>query len=238
MKIAAMSDLHGFQPDVPDADLVIIAGDICPDSIRGLSAAKEPALQGAWFDSTMRPWIKSLNRPTLITWGNHDFCDKYVRREGYLNHRIVVDHMVKACGLYVFLTPWSNRFMNWAWMKSPEDLGDVYRKIPSMTDVIVSHQPPWGCGDLYPNLQTGEMEHIGSKELLSVIAAVRPQLVICGHLHGGYGRYQYQEIPIYNVSVVNDAYQLVHPVTVIDVESKHKEIAHEAEETRLHGDRR
>ena len=40
--------------------------------------------------------------------------------------------------------------------------------------------------------------------------------MICGHIHDGYGRYEYDGIPIYNVSVVDEQYRLVREPTVID----------------------
>jgi Icc-related predicted phosphoesterase len=61
------------------------------------------------------------------------------------------------------------------------------------------------------------MEHLGSTELLSAIGRIRPKLVVCGHFHGGHGRFVYEDVLIHNVSVVNDDYQLVWPPTVIDI---------------------
>ena len=47
---------------------------------------------------------------------------------------------------------------------------------------------------------------------------VKPRLVICGHIHSGHGYFEHAGIPIYNVSVVNDHYELVRSPTVIDIE--------------------
>jgi len=81
----------------------------------------------------------------------------------------------------------------------------------------VSHQPPYGYGDSTFDLDSRRVEHVGSRELLVAIERVRPRVVICGHVHGGFGRYEHQGIPIYNVSVVDESYRLVNAPTVIDL---------------------
>jgi Icc-related predicted phosphoesterase len=107
--------------------------------------------------------------------------------------------------------------MRWAFMKRPSELEVLYAAIPEGIDVVVSHRPPRGYGDRTFNLESGRVEHVGSRELLDAIERVRPRLVICGHVHGGFGCYEHQGIPIYNVSVVDEAYRLVNAPTVIDL---------------------
>lgn len=41
--------------------------------------------------------------------------------------------------------------------------------------------------------------------------------MICGHVHGGFGRFEHQDIPIYNVCVVDERYRLVNAPTVIEL---------------------
>jgi hypothetical protein len=47
----------------------------------------------------------------------------------------------------VWATPWSNKFMRWAFMKRPSDLERVYAMIPPDIDILMSHQPPLYYGD-------------------------------------------------------------------------------------------
>ena len=232
MQIVALSDQHGFLPDIPPCDLVIVAGDVCPDRFGPFIAMNDPHQQRAWFDRNARPWLASAPAThKLLTWGNHDWCGQACSfRSDSPEHarstdlQILVDEgtTVPFSGgaggqVSVWAAPWSNRFMRWAFMKDPRDLEPVYAAIPDGIDVLVSHQPPYGYGDPIFNPDSGHVEHVGSRELLVAIERVRPRLVICGHYHGGFGRFEHLGIPIYNVSVVDERYQLVNAPTVIDL---------------------
>lgn len=50
MRIVALSDQHGFLPEIPPCDLAIVAGDVCPDRFGPFMAAHDPHQQQAWFD--------------------------------------------------------------------------------------------------------------------------------------------------------------------------------------------
>lgn len=213
MRIVAISDLHMHKPQIPECDLLLVGGDICPDTFGPFFAMHAPEWQLQWFKDNWLSWAQKQAPRVLVTWGNHDFCGHLEPEGVYDNVTVVVDGLVDVDGLKIWLTPWSNQFMQWAWMKEPHDLKPIYDAIPEGIDVLVSHQPPYGYGDLYANFDTGKMEHIGSKELLATIDRVKPREVICGHLHGGYGTYAYDITSIRNVSVVDEEYQLVNPVT-------------------------
>ena len=82
---------------------------------------------------------------------------------------------------------------------------------------LVPHQPPYGHVDRAFDLEAGRIERAGSRELLVAIERVLPKVVICGHVHGAFGRSEHRGIPIYNVSVVDENYRLVNAPTVIDL---------------------
>src|SRR5712691_2552578 len=75
MRIVALSDQHGYLPDIPPCDLLIVAGDVCPDRFGPFMAVHDPYQQQAWFDRTVRPWLAATPAThKLLTWGNHDWC--------------------------------------------------------------------------------------------------------------------------------------------------------------------
>jgi Icc-related predicted phosphoesterase len=103
-------------------------------------------------------------------------------------------------------------------MKPREDLAPLYAAIPNGVDILVTHQPPLGYGDCCDPTNSETPAPLGNPDLLSAIQRIRPRLVICGHIHGGYGRFECQHTTIYNVSVVNDDYELARSPTIIDVD--------------------
>lgn len=205
---------------------------MCPDEVGSTLAVHDPKQQRLWFDETVRPWLAaSPAAHKVLTWGNHDWCGQACSFRGdsprharTTNLQILVDEgtTVPSRGPHeravsVWATPWSNTSGDWAFMKEPDELGLVYAAIPEGIDILLSHQPPYGHVDEVFDPESGGLAHLGSRELLAAIERVRPKLVICGHVHGGFGRSEHEGIPIYNVSILDQRYRLENAPTVIDL---------------------
>lgn len=59
--------------------------------------------------------------------------------------------------------------------------------IPSDTNVLITHTPPFGILDVYNN------RHLGCEELLERVKQVRPRLHCFGHIHEAKGRWNDRE---------------------------------------------
>ena len=233
IKLCLTSDLHGELPEIPECDLLVIAGDICPDRFpkEGRGVFPDPEGQQKWVESKFKEWWQDIPaKEAIATWGNHDFVG-----EIYPNNNITVDALADTqTGLKIWMTPWSNRSGPWAYMKLRGDLKAIYDSIPDGLDILVSHQPPFGYGDVAPSF-----EHVGSRELLDAIKRAKPKMVVCGHIHGlkermGYGTYNIivgdTHIPVYNVAHVNEWYEPVNEPVVIEYEPIGRDMVQEASE--------
>lgn len=218
-KIVAISDQHGhlYPETLPEADLLLVAGDVAPSWHGPRNPGKEQERQDEWMPEWLK-WVQSQPVKTWLgVWGNHDYAtDKY---HGF------AEGLVSVQGVRIWCSPWSNEFCGWNWMQPPEKLAEYYAQIPDHVDIIMSHQPPYGYGDLLePRMRrAGEDPHVGSKELLEVVERLEPEAVICGHIHSGHGQYCIDRhgvvvTTVYNVALVDEMYRPIYQPTVFEIE--------------------
>jgi hypothetical protein len=149
--------------------------------------------------------------------GNHDmlfedqpgFARSVVRNFHYLQ-----DSGITLAGLRIWGSPRTPRFLNWAFMA---DRGPAIRRywdgIPEHTDVLITHGPP----KLICDQCTPGSEHLGCEELSFAVNRVNPRVHLFGHIHGGHGEYWNGKTKFVNCAVMDEAYKVVHPATVIDI---------------------
>lgn len=220
MRIAAISDIHGRIRDLecPEGvDVIIIAGDICPDF------PNDPVnLQAKWlktkFAAMLHDFVESNPYVTIyMTWGNHDWTQAMLREiedSWPANVYCVVDAWVPIGGKKVWFSPWVQKLGGWAWNQSDTKAFERYSKIPDDIDIIVSHAPPYGAGDSIAasrfkyGLISEPNDHIGSWELSFWARKNKNlQLIICGHIHEDRGTHQLEHIKVVNVASVDEAYE-------------------------------
>lgn len=196
MKIVAIADQHGLlDAKIPECDLLIVAGDLCPDRIGPFWARDDARQQYWWFANEWLAWREAQPAEhCLVTWGNHDYCGHLQGShiENYQDGKtqVGIDALVEYKGLKIWLSPWTKQFMKWAFMKEEQDLWDKhFNRIPEGIDILVTHDPPYGYGDASPDWETKKIDHYGSVAMLKTVLRVKPKVVICGHIHDAYGTY-------------------------------------------------
>ena len=204
MKICCLSDLHGNLPtDLPRSDLIVVAGDICPDYVR-----PSHGHQANWLNTEWRKWLEYQSAPVVATWGNHDFVgEKPDLIPTDLPWTLLVDEGATIKGLKIWGTPWSVRFGHWAFMLRDEALRTVYEKIPPEINLLISHGPPLAVCD-----ETAGHDRAGSNSINKAVQFCNRHnhitALVCGHIHEARGVGDLYGTMVLNVSSVDLSYQL------------------------------
>ena len=206
MKLVLGSDLHGHLPPVPPCDILVLAGDILPETE-----------QEVFIVNKLLPWLdRALAKEIVATWGNHDHLP--FRRWDYRSRwHLLVDQTTSIMGIKFHGTPWCRPVGRWAWQAPENILKYIYSLIPDDTDILISHTPPY----LMCDLENKHGENCGSRALLERMAQLKElKLLVCGHIHEARG----SQDKVLNVSSVrrrlktDSGYTLyVNPWTVIEL---------------------
>uniref|UniRef100_A0A1B0D5W2 Calcineurin-like phosphoesterase domain-containing protein n=1 Tax=Phlebotomus papatasi TaxID=29031 RepID=A0A1B0D5W2_PHLPP len=94
------------------------------------------------------------------------------------------DEGIELYGLNFYGTPWQPEFCKWAFnLPRGEPCLAKWNAIPAGVDVLISHTPPLGHGDLCcSGVRAGCVEL-----LASVQQRIKPRYHVFGHIHEGYG---------------------------------------------------
>lgn len=224
MKIISISDIHGYLPEITEpADILCIAGDISPLKIQ----FNKPEMK-KWLETEFAYWVKSLpvDKVYLVV-GNHDayfesmnqmqlstlkyVCDfKLI----YLKNDYIV-HRHNGIEYKIFGTPYCDIFGNWPFMRTDEYLTEKFKKIPDEVDIIISHSPPYGIGEIDVILERYNLnepiDHIGNKPLGDRLKQVNYKLLVCGHIHSGsHIPFEFNGGKCVNVSILDEDYQPIY----------------------------
>ena len=229
LKICALSDLHGTLlpvEDIEPCELVCICGDIVPLKIQASSHKTK-----SWLRNKFKPWCESLPCDKVIfIAGNHDFylqdldfMYSVFPKDGkvtYLFHEGYVYTSKEGKEYSIFGTPYCQIFGNWAFMDTNSRLIELYSSIPDNLDILLTHDQPYGWGDVLEQLITpwADSSHIGNQPLAQAIFEKQPKYLFCGHLHSTTHKcVEIGETKRYNVSIKDERYDPIYDPLVLDI---------------------
>lgn len=226
MKIAAISDLHGDLIDLcEDCEVVFICGDISP-----LAIQVNDRKMKKWLQEDFKPWCDQLpcDKVCFIA-GNHDWIfsrNKEIRKLfpkdskiTYLFHEDTTYKSKDGREYRIFGTPYCRQFHNWAFMASDEELQRLYLEIPDNLDILLTHDQPYGYGDvILQNVYWNTGEHIGNKPLTEAVFSRQIKYMFCGHLHSTtHNLVEISNTKRYNVSIKDEYYNIVYKPLYLDI---------------------
>lgn len=208
-----MSDTHALHWKLnrdllfPKADILVCAGDFTNcGSIKDVSS----------FNGFLGT-LKKKYRKIICIAGNHDILFEkrdFLARSLLTNCVYLQDSQVVINGVKFYGAPWTPRFFDWAFNA---DRGEVIARkwamIPDDTNVLITHGPPHGIGDMN---QEGELT--GDKDLSARIAQLPElKLHIAGHIHEGWGNVVVNGVRYVNASICTRNYKPTNPPILVEV---------------------
>jgi len=192
-RLLLFSDVHSDQQacrhlveQAKEVDLVIGAGDFC-NMRRGLDAVIDT--------------LKAIETPTILVPGNAESEDELrAACEGWPAATVLHGDRDTVAGVGVVgigggipVTP----FGDWSYDLTEEEARDLLSERTLDGDpggVLVSHSPPKGLVD-----RDSSGTSLGSVAIREAMDALRPALVVCGHIHGSWG----EEETVDGMTVIN-----------------------------------
>lgn len=224
IKIVAVSDLHGHLPTIiSEGDVLCICGDIFPLDIQTYMIDCDN-----WLSNIFIPWTNNLPfNDILLIAGNHDF---YFENVPFVDTFLTFDNTkitylqdsyVLIKGIKFYGTPWCHRFGRWAFMDDDSVLENKFKHIPNDVDFLLTHDAPYGTSDIcMQNVYWNNGDHIGSKPLRDAVIEKKPKYNLHGHLHSSnHNEEILNETKIYNVSLLDESYNLIYKPIAIYYES-------------------
>lgn len=197
MRILHLSDTHGCHrriSDLPEADVLAHSGDFCM-----VGSEQEVFDFLNWFCDL--PY-----RHKIFICGNHDVCLYGADIDGLDdNVHYLCNSGIEIDGLKFYGVP---MFMG-------DCISDRqsrnYAKIPSDTDILITHSPAYGILDLDDNI------NYGSEEILDRLTALNLKAHLFGHIHAQHGMKSLNGTIFSNGAIMNSDYTNLLPFNVIAV---------------------
>jgi len=178
VRLVCISDTHSQHAGLalPEGNVLIHAGDLTG---KGTANEVHEALE----------WSSQVGtfRHRIFCAGNHDFLferePQYARSLIPPNVMYLENSGATIEGVKFWGSPITPYFHDWAFNRYASAIGRHWEAIPSDTDVLITHGPPFGVLD-----RVDGGEPVGCPQLLTeIVNRIRPQVHVFGHIHEGYG---------------------------------------------------
>lgn len=200
MKFLVIGDIHGKNDSLlqivksvykQQFDLIICTGDIGPDILNNVQISSEfrKSLYYTILNSSFE-MLSLLNKPILYISGNHDLNKPEINSPNIINIDILngFDHHIigncRFCGLGG-IPPTS---FSWPYEWESDSI-KVLQKFNNNTqdygyNIFVSHCPP---NETYLDILSDNITHAGSNLVRKLLKEIKPDILICGHIHESFG---------------------------------------------------
>lgn len=197
MKILHLSDTHGCHhrlQDLSETDVVVHSGDFT------MTGSEQEALDFLnWFCDL--PYAHKI-----FICGNHDDCLYGANIDG-LDHNV---HYLCNSGIEI---------NNVKFYGVPMFMGDCVAdrqtkniaKIPSDTDVLITHSPAYGILDFDDNINYGD------EQLLAKVMEIHPRIHLFGHIHAQQGILTEGGITFSNGALMNADYTALSEPNILEI---------------------
>lgn len=180
--ITFISDTHGLHEfmKLPGGDILIHCGDM--------------TRTGTLYElDAFASWMKTRRYASYVcVAGNHDICLEAHPKEseGILRDAGITylrDNEATVEGLRIYGVPYTPPFFNWAFMRNPEEMKDIWSNIPPCLDILITHGPPFQTLD---EVERFTDDAIGCQELRDTLDDLKdaaPCIHAFGHIHESAG---------------------------------------------------
>ena len=190
MHILHLSDTHSkhrLLQNLQCADVIIHSGDV------SFAGSEDEIIDFVeWF-------IALPHKYKIFIAGNHDNCLFGANIDGlpencfYLCNSGVTIENVKFYGVPMFMED----AMSGKYDKN-------IQKIPTDTNVLITHQPPYCILDSSANINYGDLK------LLQIVLKTKPKYHLFGHIHGAYGIEKSEHTTFVNAAILSENYELMY----------------------------
>lgn len=226
-RFVCFSDTHGKHKSIPkshivEGDVLLHAGDF--------SNTGEPQQV-----QDLAEWLAAYPAAhKVVIAGNHDvtFHADYYKRAWQRYHRspadveatralltgpsspcvYLEDATAEVLGYQIYGSPWQPEFCDWAFNLVPGELAPKWAEIPRDVDILMTHGPPRGIGDM-----TFTGTRAGCEHLLGAIRQRPVTVHVSGHIHEGYGAVEDDDVLFVNASTCTLKYRPMNKPVVFDL---------------------